>query len=97
MQRKEKSIYTKYFPRSFASTFRSFKNRTSLVVQWLRIHASTAKGMGLIPGRGKALMQWWAAKTNKQKNINVNMFIHYYGIFFPNMVLILGEGRDDSC
>ena len=62
------------------------------MVQWLRIHASTAEGMGLIPDRGRALMQWQAAKTNK-KNINVNMFIHYYGIFFPNMFLNLGEGR----
>ena len=66
------------------------------MVQWLRVHASTAEGMGLIPGGGRALMQWWAAKTNK-KNINVNMFIHYYGIFFPNMFLILGKGSDDSC
>ena len=27
---------------------------TSLVVQWLRLRASTAGGMGLIPGRGHA-------------------------------------------
>ena len=26
--------------------------RTSLVVQWLRLHASTARGTGSIPGRG---------------------------------------------
>ena len=25
---------------------------TSLAVQWLRVHASTAGGMGLIPGQG---------------------------------------------
>ena len=24
----------------------------SLVVQWLRLHASTARGLGLIPGQG---------------------------------------------
>ena len=88
MQRKEKSIYTKYFPRSFASTFRSFKNRTSLVVQWLRIHASTAKGMGLIPGRGRALMQWWAAKTNKQKEHKCkhvhSLLWHLFSKYGPN-------------
>ena len=30
----------------------SLKNGTSLAVQWLRLGASTAGGVGLIPGRG---------------------------------------------
>ena len=32
-------------------TMLSLKTGTSLVVQWLRLHASTAGGMGLIPGQ----------------------------------------------
>ena len=29
---------------------------TSLAVQWLRFHASTAGGMGLIPGQGTNIL-----------------------------------------
>ena len=31
------------------------KYRTSLVVQWLRLHASNADGMGLIPGQRRKI------------------------------------------
>ena len=42
--------------------------RTSLVVQWLRLRASTAGGMGLIPGWGSfACCAVWPNK--KTKNI----------------------------
>ena len=29
-----------------------YKARTNLVVQWLRLHARSAGGLGLIPGQG---------------------------------------------
>ena len=32
--------------------FKKIFNGTSLVVQWLRLHASNAEGMGSIPGWG---------------------------------------------
>ena len=41
---------------------------TSLVVQWLRLPASTVKGAGLIPGRGtKILHAAWLGKKKKIK------------------------------
>ena len=46
------------------------QNRNSLVVQWLGLHASTAGGLGSIPGQGTKIPQasWWGQKqTNKQK------------------------------
>ena len=44
---------------------------TSLVVQWLRLHASTAGDTGSIPGGGtKILHAAQCGKTNKQtKNV----------------------------
>ena len=45
--------------------------KTSLVVQWLRFHASTAKSMGLIPGRGSKILQTHgAASKKKEKKIH---------------------------
>ena len=38
---------------------------TSLVAQWLRLHASTAQGTGLIPGQGIKILH--AAYTAKRK------------------------------
>ena len=38
---------------------------TSLVVQWLRLHVSTAGGMGLIPGQGPKIL--YAVVQQKQK------------------------------
>ena len=41
---------------------------TSLVVQWLRLCASTAGGMGSIPGQGIKILHglWCSQKTNQQ-------------------------------
>ena len=36
---------------------RKNKERTSLMVQWLRLSASTAGGMGSIPGWGTKILQ----------------------------------------
>ena len=40
--------------------------RTSLVVQWLRLHASSARGSGLIPVRGTKLTQKDSADSGMQ-------------------------------
>ena len=44
-------------------------NRTSLAVQWLRLHASTAGGMGSIPGWGTKIPHatWYGAKKKRNK------------------------------
>ena len=39
--------------------------RTSIAVQWLRVHASTAAGAGSIPGWGTKIL---CAMQNGQKN-----------------------------
>ena len=45
---------------------------TSLVVQWLRLHASTAGGTGLTPGRGTKIphAMWRSQKKIKNKQTN---------------------------
>ena len=40
---------------------------TSLAVQWLGLHASTAGGMGSIPGRGTKILQA-VGRRQKKKN-----------------------------
>ena len=41
----------------------------SLAVQWLGLHASTAKGTGSIPGQGTKIPQavWCSQKTERKK------------------------------
>ena len=46
------SIISQYKTRKKTTTFKSNGSWTSLVVQWLRLHTSSAGGMGSIPGRG---------------------------------------------
>ena len=43
---------------------------TSLLVQWLGLHASTAKGMGVIPGWGTWIpyAAWHSQKKKEKKN-----------------------------
>ena len=51
--------------------------RTSLVVQWLRLQASTAEGTGLIPGRGSKIlhaMQYGKKKKKPFENTACNRF-----------------------
>ena len=45
---------------------------TSLVVQWLRRHASTAGGAGLIPGRGAKTPHAVQHGQKKKKSFNSN-------------------------
>ena len=41
---------------------------TFLVVQWLRLHASNARGRSLIPGRGNKIPQpMWCSQKKKKK------------------------------
>ena len=40
---------------------------TSLAVQWLRLHASTAGDTGSIPGQGTKILHARAAQPNKTK------------------------------
>ena len=49
--------------------------QTSLVVQWLRLYASNAGGMGLIPGQGPKipLVTWHGQGEKKRMNV-----IHWY-------------------
>ena len=48
--------------------FKKQTSGTSLVVQWLELHTSTAGGMGSIPGQGTKILQ--AAQLAKgEKNV----------------------------
>ena len=50
--------------------FRTPREGTSLAGQWLRIHASTAGGVGSIPGRGtKILHASWCRQKSKERRI----------------------------
>ena len=42
---------------------------TSLVVQWLRLYAPTAEGMGSIPGQGTKVLHatWYRQKKQKEQ------------------------------
>ena len=44
---------------------------TSLAVQWLRLHASTAGGAGSIPGRGTKIPHaaWHSQKNEKENSL----------------------------
>ena len=53
---------------------KKLKNGTSLAVQWLRLQASTAGGVGSIPGWGNKIMHdVWCGKKKKKK-INTPCF-----------------------
>ena len=43
--------------------------KTTLVVQWLRLHVSNARGMGSIPGQGTKITHtpWWGQENLKNK------------------------------
>ena len=45
---------------------------TSLVVQWLRLSASSAGGMSLIPGQGTEIphVTWYSQKKKTKKKTN---------------------------
>ena len=48
---------------------------TSLAIQWLRLRASNAEIVGLIPGQGTKIpqaMHWGQKNQTKQTNMNIN-------------------------
>ena len=47
---------------------------TSLAVQWLRLHACTARGTGLIPGRGAKILHAVQCSPKKKKKIIQELF-----------------------
>ena len=49
--------------------FREYSG-TSLAVQWLRLHTSTAGGTGSVPGQGTESLHaaWHGQKTKKERN-----------------------------
>ena len=49
-------------------------NVTSLVIQWLGLHASTAGGKGSIPGRGPKIPQAGRHGKKKKKKKNDKIF-----------------------
>ena len=50
-------------------TIKITQRGSSLAVQWLGLSASTAEGLGLIPGRGTKIPQatWWGQKKRERK------------------------------
>ena len=56
------------------------KRGTSLVVQWLRLHASNAGGVGLIPGWGTKI--WHAVWQNQNKKFKISEIYERGCLFF---------------
>ena len=50
---------------------------TSLAVQWVRLHASTAGGTGSIPGWGAKIAASYAVQPKKKKKRNENICLYY--------------------
>ena len=63
---------------------------TSLVVQWLRLHASTAGGAGSIPGWGTKIPHalWYGKKKKKVtviiEKVNENIYMRVKKIYMYN-------------
>ena len=55
---------------------KEFGSGTSLVIQWLRHHTSTARGMGLIPGWGTKIMQAIQPPTQKRTKCEKIVVLH---------------------
>ena len=51
---------------------------TSLVVQWLRLHAPHVKGIGSIPGQGTKIPH-----TTQCSQKQTNKKLQKYGVFYP--------------
>ena len=53
--------------RIWAPHNKSYCTGTSLVVQWLRLYTSDARGVSLIPGQGSKIPTYCAVKKKKKK------------------------------
>ena len=51
------SLWRKFIPQDIVENNKESASEDSLVVQWLGLHASTAGGMGCIPGQ-RAAWHW---------------------------------------
>ena len=51
---------------------------TSLAVQWLGLHASTARGMGSIPGRGTKILHATPRPKKKKKNKDSGAWLPWF-------------------
>ena len=54
--------------------FKASEIQTSLVVWWLRLCASTAEGMDLIPGWGTKISHVWGKKKKNSRNLSSHSF-----------------------
>ena len=73
--------------------------RTSLAVQWLRICASTAGGMGWIPGQGTKISNaTWYSQKNLSLEICKNEYVLYkqYILKLQNKTNIREEKIDNA-
>ena len=59
----------------------------SLAVQWLRLHAFTAEGLGLIRGRGTKIPQatWHGPKKKKKKEERTAALVQVEKVPLPKM------------
>ena len=57
------SLWRKFIPQDIVENNKESASEDSLVVQWLGLHASTAGGMGSIPGQGIKILP---AKNEKK-------------------------------
>ena len=75
-QRKKKKKHLPLFLKQKNGIFKGL--RTSLAVQWLRICASTAGGMGWIPGQGTKISNaTWYSQKNLSLEICKNEYVLY--------------------
>ena len=66
---------------------------TSLAVQWLRLHAPNAEGMGSIPGRGtKILHATWHNQKKRKISSSYDPAIPLLGIYLEKTKI-----RKDTC
>ena len=76
------------FPHDLTSTYEVIKHcRTSLVVQWLRLHASNARDTGLIPGQETKIPHALQCGQEKKKKLQP----HRLKIVAHNFHLALSE------
>ena len=67
------------------------KTGTSLVVQWLRLHASNAGGMGSIPGQGTKIpqaMQCGQKIKERKKENQATLWEKIFAVNIPGIGLI---------
>ena len=75
---------------SIARLLKSCLGTSSLAVQWLRLHASSAGGMGSIPGwRTKIPHATWWPKKNNNKVMYFWCVYNYIALFYFALLIML--------